>query len=208
MIRNRLAILLAERNLKITRVSKDTGISRSTLTSISQNDNKMIQMETINNLCLYLNITPNDFFDYVDQEINITAKAKSIALDKNYIIEELMVDVFIEVKSYKSEQTFLLNAGLKKVEYFERYGLELSLGINFDDISKEEEFKKSIFNELPTTFQIDINTVLRKALYEEICRAFIDDLYKKEYKLKSGPDADSIKNNKKIIHLNINDVFS
>lgn len=64
MIRNNLSLLLTERNLKITKVSNDTNISRTTLTALNQNDNKMIQMETINTLCKYLKVTPCDFFDY------------------------------------------------------------------------------------------------------------------------------------------------
>ncbi|PLA80856.1 hypothetical protein CYR81_06920 [Enterococcus faecalis] len=64
MIRNNLSLLLTERNLKITRVANDTGISRTTLTALNQNDNKMIQMDTINTLCKYLKITPCDFFEY------------------------------------------------------------------------------------------------------------------------------------------------
>ncbi|EMB9041042.1 helix-turn-helix transcriptional regulator, partial [Listeria monocytogenes] len=35
MIHNNLSVLLAERNIKITRVAKDTGISRSTITAIA-----------------------------------------------------------------------------------------------------------------------------------------------------------------------------
>ncbi|MHC5373109.1 helix-turn-helix domain-containing protein [Enterococcus sp. LJL120] len=64
MIRNNLSLLLTERNLKITHVANDTGISRTTLTALNQNDNKMIQMDTINTLCKYLKVTPCDFFEY------------------------------------------------------------------------------------------------------------------------------------------------
>ncbi|MGH2329289.1 helix-turn-helix domain-containing protein [Streptococcus uberis] len=64
MIKNRLAILLAERQLKITKVAKDTGISRNTITSTVQNDGTMIKLDTIETLCNYLNIEPKDFFEY------------------------------------------------------------------------------------------------------------------------------------------------
>ncbi|HCM90751.1 MULTISPECIES: helix-turn-helix transcriptional regulator [Vagococcus] len=64
MIINRLGILMAERGIKISDVFEATNISRSTLTSISQNESKMIQLETIDSLCNYFDITPNEFFDY------------------------------------------------------------------------------------------------------------------------------------------------
>ena len=57
--------LLAERNLKITQVCKDTGLSRPTLNSIFNDRNKGIQLETIDILCNYLRITPGELFTEV-----------------------------------------------------------------------------------------------------------------------------------------------
>ncbi|WP_432749510.1 helix-turn-helix domain-containing protein [Pediococcus pentosaceus] len=65
MLRNNFSVLIAERQLKITRVAGDTGISRTTLTSLSSNSSKMVQLETVNKLCQYLKINPSDFFEYV-----------------------------------------------------------------------------------------------------------------------------------------------
>ena len=63
--RIRLWELIAERNLKITQVSKDTGLSRPTLNNIKFSRNKAIQMETIDILCNYFRITPGDLFEEV-----------------------------------------------------------------------------------------------------------------------------------------------
>lgn len=57
--------LMAERSLKITQVSKDTGLSRPTLNNIKFNRNKAIQMETIDILCNYFRITPGELFEEV-----------------------------------------------------------------------------------------------------------------------------------------------
>ncbi|QYY85102.1 helix-turn-helix domain-containing protein [Pediococcus pentosaceus] len=65
MLRNNFSVLIAERQLKITRVAGDTGISRTTLTSLSSNSSKMVQLETVNKLCQYLKINPSDFFEYI-----------------------------------------------------------------------------------------------------------------------------------------------
>ncbi|EAE8907826.1 XRE family transcriptional regulator [Listeria monocytogenes] len=65
MIINRLAILLAERKLNITNLSKETGISRPTLTQIAKNETRMIQLETINTICIQLGINPAEFFVYL-----------------------------------------------------------------------------------------------------------------------------------------------
>ena len=57
--------LLAERRLKVSKVSIDTGISRPTLNNIFYGRSKGIQFDTINKLCDYLHITPGDLFDEV-----------------------------------------------------------------------------------------------------------------------------------------------
>lgn len=77
MIRCNLAILLAERNLRITKVSKDTGISRTTLTSLSSNKAQGIQFDTINTLCNYLNVNPNQLITHTP----IDVKLKDVLID-------------------------------------------------------------------------------------------------------------------------------
>lgn len=64
MIKSNLAVVLAERNIKITKVSHDTGISRTTLTALTQNNCKGIQFDTLNTLCTYLHVTPSEIIQY------------------------------------------------------------------------------------------------------------------------------------------------
>lgn len=66
-----LSVLLAERSLKITQASKETGISRTTLTSLAQNKAQGIQLDTLNALCLYLGVTPLDLFPVVNLDIDV-----------------------------------------------------------------------------------------------------------------------------------------
>lgn len=53
-----LSSLLASRALKITKVSKDTGISRTTLTALAMGHAKGVQYDTLNALCMYLKVSP------------------------------------------------------------------------------------------------------------------------------------------------------
>lgn len=64
MIFNRLKMLLSERELSITQVAKDTGLSRTTLTYLVQNNSKGIQLATLNQLCQYLHVRPEDLLEY------------------------------------------------------------------------------------------------------------------------------------------------
>ena len=66
MIRNKLASILADRGIKISRAAMELpNISRNTITNTASNNGKMIQLETIDTLCQYLNITPAEFFEYL-----------------------------------------------------------------------------------------------------------------------------------------------
>lgn len=67
MIRSELKTLMAQRDLNAAKVSKDTGISRTTLGALVNNTAHGIQFETLNTLCMYLSISPDDllhFFPY------------------------------------------------------------------------------------------------------------------------------------------------
>lgn len=61
MIDNNLAIMMAERFKKISDVSKETGISRTTLTNIYYKKSKSISTETLEKLCLYLDCDIGEF---------------------------------------------------------------------------------------------------------------------------------------------------
>lgn len=72
MVYCNLAVLLAERRMKISSVSADTGISRTTLTALCQNAGKGVQTDTINTLCMYLNITVGDLFIFFPFDICVS----------------------------------------------------------------------------------------------------------------------------------------
>ena len=63
--RIKLRELLAERNLKVTKVQQDTGLSRPTLNAIKYGRSKGIQLETIDVLCNYFKITSGELFTEV-----------------------------------------------------------------------------------------------------------------------------------------------
>ena len=69
MIINNLSVLLAERNLKITKVSRDTEISRTTLTALTNNRSSGMQLDTLNTLCNYLHVNPGDILLYAPIDI-------------------------------------------------------------------------------------------------------------------------------------------
>lgn len=86
MIKSNLNVKLAENNLKISKVYNDTGISRSTLATLATGDPKGIQLDTIDTLCRYLNITPGELFIYAPIDISITITDIEI-LEEDYLCQ-------------------------------------------------------------------------------------------------------------------------
>ena len=64
MIRCHLGRLLGEKKLKISDVARDTGINRGTLTRLYQETAERVDLDAINLLCRYLNVTVQDLLEY------------------------------------------------------------------------------------------------------------------------------------------------
>jgi putative transcriptional regulator len=64
MIASKFSAVLGERLKKISTVSKDTGISRTTLTNLHLRKNEFISLKNLDILCSYLDCTVNEIFEY------------------------------------------------------------------------------------------------------------------------------------------------
>lgn len=107
MIDSNLAVLLAERNLKITKVSRDTGISRTTLTALCYDQTAGIKYDTLNTLCKYLQITPTEFFNYTEYDYEIKYLGKT-DLEENSLnkVEEKIYAYDVDIVIKKSNMTW------------------------------------------------------------------------------------------------------
>ena len=69
MIKCNLAVLLAERELKMADIIKDTSLSKTAIRGLYYNTSKGIQFETLDKICEYLKVSAGDllvhyYFDY------------------------------------------------------------------------------------------------------------------------------------------------
>ena len=71
MLRNNLAKLMIDRGITATQLFNDTGIARSTISKISNNNTDKISLSTIDKICNYLEVSPSDFFDFWPYDIKI-----------------------------------------------------------------------------------------------------------------------------------------
>lgn len=171
MIRCNLSILLAERNLKITQVSKDTGISRTTLTSLSNNYSQGIQFDTVNTLCNYLRINPEQLISYIPIDIDLYFNSFECSYNEfNFII-----DLLISEKGKKYNCSFPVTCYLgydsdNKIDSID-ICLDLFVADDDDDDAKiENSIIINSFKKLPITFLNDIES----KIIDEVIR-YIDD---------------------------------
>lgn len=170
MIRCNLSILLAERDLKITKVSNDTGISRTTLTSLANNRSQGIQFDTINTLCNYLKVSPFQLISYVPTDIEI------INVDIND--ETLTVDLKITQNSRKYNCSLSGNC----YSYFidnRLCDLDISIELFDEKLNDgDEELKKenSLLIEAFTSLTVPFRNDIQEEILKHILLKFNEDI--------------------------------
>lgn len=188
MLRVNLNMLLAERNLTASRLSKDTGISKTTLTALVNNTGKGIQYETIDTICNYLNITPEDFFDYVPFDYVFDYETKHINLSGDFEAELLnnvfdLEDVkhqfvfYIDIKSKRHNKVFGFEGTVDidksipflrnihfTLEFIEENDFRLFYEMFFDEISKGHQagFNRHVENYIKDNFIEVLNNAVEE----------------------------------------------
>lgn len=88
MIIVKLSEILTRSKLKIADIVRDTGITRTTLTSLSYGHSNGINFDTLNKLCRYLAVNPGDLLQFLNIEISAT----SITFDDQLFNREEIVN--------------------------------------------------------------------------------------------------------------------
>jgi len=177
MIRCNLAILLAERRLRITTVAADTGISRTTLTALAGNTSQGIQLGTLNKLCLYLKVTPNHLFSVVPFDVRFIPEdiedgrfyievrftdGESASRASLFANTEIFADTFVdEITEATFERITDIEIDIQIPDPSEE-------GINEFCISAEQDniVLMKHFCGLPISFRPDIETILSNLILD------------------------------------------
>ena len=69
-IKSKLAVMLAEREMKLSELEEKTGISLNNLSILKTGKAKAVRFSTLNEVCKALNCQPGDLFQYVPDEAN------------------------------------------------------------------------------------------------------------------------------------------
>ena len=143
MILCNLSVLMAERGLKIADVYERTGISKTTLMSLSENKGKGVQFETVDKLCNFFEVTPAEFFLYSPY---IFSFKKNISFDN---------EIEIVVTGKKGLQTDKFTFGFDD-DYADEDG--------YVSICSDSNELRHIFNAMPKPLQTNFTKMMRKAI--------------------------------------------
>ncbi len=67
-IKSRLAVILAEREMKLTELEEKTGISLNNLSILKTGKAKAVRFSTLNEVCRALHCQPGDLLQYIPDE--------------------------------------------------------------------------------------------------------------------------------------------
>lgn len=172
MIRCNLSILLAERNLKITKVSNDTGISRTTLTSLNSNRAQGIQFDTINTLCTYLKISPDQLISFIPVDI----KLENVKIFNDDLLE-INLTIINNSRPYSCSLTgtcykYYSDGKISDLDiYVELWDEE----INSEDTKEENALIINTFNRLSVPFRNDLQDKIVDGIFLNLEYESLDD---------------------------------
>lgn len=174
MIKCNLAVLLAERNLKISEVSKRTGISRTTLTALTQNQSKGIQFDTFDKLCTTLKISPNDLFIQERFEYDFSVSLTKVP-NLLFLRVEFNIDSVIKLRNSEIEDQIKASWSIMKIEITEK---------DLENIKVELHYPESILSFIDS-IPVSFFTAMESEIIDCIEKAII---------LEFDLEKDSIKN--------------
>lgn len=67
MIKCHLSTIMGERRLKIADVARDTNINRGTITRMYHEEATRVDLDIIEQLCLYFRISVGDLYEVIDE---------------------------------------------------------------------------------------------------------------------------------------------
>lgn len=151
MLKSNLSVLMAERGLKIAKIYEDTGISKTTLMALSDSTGKGVQFDTVDKLCNYLGVTPNEFFAYVPVIWEMTLSKRDDDIS-DYIV--------ITLKNNKLKKSYQLLTYFKSPDNYdfpienEKFDLWMKIGLEQSDAYNDDDFY-GVIKEFPITFEND-----------------------------------------------------
>ena len=187
MIRNRLNELMKIKKVRVKDLNEQLGLSNAAILKIRENTALQIRYDTLDKLCKFFNVTPNEFFEYTPLDIIINLftldEAKKIKeADKRpneFATLEFPESVLI-ISANQTEYYYLVEHceympdTLFYISFISTY--DLALEGFFEDFEEKEKFPDALptdeliknWKSLPDGFK----TMLEKRLYDNVRQSY------------------------------------
>ena len=165
MVYCNLAVLLAERRMKISSVSADTGISRTTLTALCQNTGKGVQTDTINTLCMYLNISVGDLFSFYPFDVSVS--------DCTYYGSDCTADLVFDYTSrhFSGEIRCMAEINIGSYQFPDR-GCYASVSLReYEPQTAQDEYTNGLIREAFKALPISVIDALKGEIADMVIRS-------------------------------------
>lgn len=164
MIRLKFGEIISAKKIRQIDISHDTGISRNTLSALTNNSTDMIRLETVDLLCSHLGITPCEFFEYYPGDLKVSAGTSYIDEVMEYAVE-VLVSVQTKEKIYRASVKGIFEPDEDRLEQTGEKSLRGRLEI---DKGKEyNEWRVFAFGELSHGLQSEIVDRIQKEVISE-----------------------------------------
>ena len=172
MIMSNLSTILGQRKIKISKVIKDTKISRPTLTALYYNHSKGINFDTLNTLCNYLQVSISDILSFYPIDIDtITISFKKISS------EDIAIDEYREVE-------LITNAHFQgSIDFYQKY----IPAIKFSGCLHDPHFTSSTYD---LTLILYTNTKIQEEPVQEYIIEAIENKIIEAFPADTGFDND------------------
>lgn len=187
MIRNRLNELMKIKKVRVKDLNEQLGLSNAAILKIRENTALQIRYDTLDKLCKFFNVTPNEFFEYTPLDITINLftldEAKKIKeADKRpneFATLEFPESVLI-ISANQAEYYYLVEHceympdTLFYISFISSY--DLALEGFFEDFEEKKKFPDALptdeliknWKSLPDGFK----TMLENRLYDNVRQSY------------------------------------
>ena len=155
MLISRLPSILGANHLNISKVAKDTGISRTTLTALCYGDGKGVQFDTLNALCMYLNVTVDQIIEFLPFNLSVLEVAYGGMILKEKNKEQILCKAYLRYEDKWTKSVFSVDISITLFKFHdERYVDDIKERLGFAGQEKVADMIYSkIFDEILTKDQ-------------------------------------------------------
>ena len=164
MMLSNLSVIMAQRKIKIAELSKITGISRTTLTSLYYNSGNGVQFDTLNKLCEALRTTPGELLLYHPFEIIHVVVGPNTRLTDDLLVVDESNDVHCHVKIDGQEIKGIVKVQTEISEEFSSEDYYQPPYFNLDIYIPSQ--LANVFKTIPSNFEAAFIDAIRNEIIE------------------------------------------